>query len=291
MAHVDTTAPDGSARQGPAPIDVMTRTPSTGRFVRVITNSPLYPAALVIAVICFWQFVIAHGLIGSLPTRYIGSPSGIWSSFVSLARNGYQGTSLWVETYSSLIRVLLGFAIGAVIAIPLGILMGLYEPIGRLLAPIFNFLRPIPALAFIPVVIIWFGIGQTGRIVVIATTAFLYSVIGVVEGVRSVPQSYLRVAKNYQLSRRTTILHVVFPAALPQIIVGLRTGMALAWAVVVAAELIAAQHGLGYMIENASTFFRVNTVYVGITIIGIIGVAIEAIFALVNRRLLHWVGR
>ena len=152
-------------------------------------------------------------------------------------------------------------------------------------------MRPIPALAFIPVVIIWFGIGQTGRIVVIATTAFLYSVMGVVAGVRSVPQSYLRVAKNYQLSRRTTILRVVCPAALPQMLIGLRTGMALAWAVVVAAELIAAQHGLGYMIENASTFFRVNTVYVGITIIGIIGVGIEAIFALVNHRLLHWVGR
>lgn len=256
-----------------------------------VMNSPLYPALLVVAVLCVWQFIVARGLIPGVPTRYVGSPSGTWDALVTLARHGYQGSSLATEVSASVIRVLLGFAIGAGIAIPVGLLMGTYRPIGSLLRPIFSFLRPIPALAFIPVVIIWFGIGQTGRIVVISTTAFLYAVLGVVAGVQDVPRSYLRTAANFQLSKTRTLATVIFPAALPQIIIGLRTGMALAWAVVVAAELIAAQHGLGYMIENASTFFEVNVVYVGIALIGLIGVIIEFFFAMVSRRVLHWVGQ
>ncbi|MDA8185283.1 MAG: ABC transporter permease [Actinomycetota bacterium] len=261
------------------------------RLLSLLINSPAYPALLVIAAICIWQFVVAKGLVPGVPTRYIGSPTGTWDAFVHLANKGYLGSSLWQEVSASLIRVLLGFAIGAGIAIPFGMAMGMYPSVGKLFGPIFSFLRPIPALAFIPVVIIWFGIGQTGRIFVIATTAFLYAVLGVLGGVQHVPQAYLRAARNYHLSRRRTLLYVVLPAALPEIMVGLRTGMALAWAVVVAAELIAAQHGLGYMIENASTFFEVNVVYVGIAIIGAIGVLIELGFALASKRLLHWVGR
>ena len=130
MQLVDTAAPGGGAGQRSTSTDAVTgaaqRAISTGRLVKALINSPLYPAALVIAAVCFWQFVIARGVIGGLPTRYIGSPSGVWSSFVSLTRNGYQGSSLWVETYSSLVRVLLGFGIGAAVAIPLGTLMGLY---------------------------------------------------------------------------------------------------------------------------------------------------------------------
>lgn len=261
------------------------------RVWKKIMNTPIYPLLLVILALVFWQYVVAKGLIPGIPTKYIGSPSGIWDAFVSLVRNGYQGSSLWTEVSASLIRVFLGYAIGVCIAIPLGLWMGTYDPIGKLLGPIFGFLRPIPALAFIPAVIIWFGIGQTGRLVVIAVTSFLYAEIGVVAGVHAVPNAYHRVVANYQLSRPRAMLTVILPAALPDIFVGLRTAMALAWAVVIAAELIAAQHGLGYMIENASTFFEINIVYVGIAIIGIVGVLMEIIFSMASKKVLHWQGR
>lgn len=261
------------------------------RWFAILMNTPIYPALLVIAVLCFWQFVVAPGLLPGVPTRYVGSPLGAWHSFIQLSHDGYQYTSLWGEISASLVRILLGFAIGAGAAMPVGLLMGMYDPIGKLVGPVLGFLRPIPALAFIPVVVIWFGIGQTGRITVIAITAFLYTVLGVNAGVRDVPKSYLQAAANFRIPRIRTLRSVVFPAALPQIMTGLRTGMAISWAVVVAAELIAAQQGLGYMIENASTFFQVNVVYVGIALIGVIGVLMEVAFAFLSRRILHWVGK
>lgn len=267
------------------------RSPRSPRWFAVLMNTPIYPALLVVAAFCFWQFVVARGLIPGVPTRYIGSPAGAWQAFLKLSHDGYQESSLWSEISASLVRVLLGFAIGAGAAIPIGLLMGMYDPIGKLIGPVLGFLRPIPALAFIPVVVIWFGIGQTGRITVIAITAFLYAVLGANAGVRDVPKSYWRTAANFQLPRVRTLASVVFPAALPQIITGLRTGMAISWAVVVAAELIAAQQGLGYMIQSASTFFQINTVYVGIALIGIIGVLMEFAFALLSRRVLHWMGK
>lgn len=254
-------------------------------------DSPLYPTLLFVAVIVFWQYVLVRGLIPFVPTRYIGSPSGILHSFIKLWNKGYQGIPLIDEITSSLTRVLLGFFIGAVIATPLGLFMGHNKFIGRLFGPLFGFLRPVPALAFIPVMLIWFGIGNVGRIVLIAMTAFLYIVLATSAGVAAVPKAYLRAAHNYQLSSIRTLFSIILPASLPSILIGFRTGMALSWAVVVAAEMIAAQEGLGYMIKDAATFFRIDVVYVGIILIGIIGVFLDWIFTLAQRRVLHWVGQ
>lgn len=254
-------------------------------------DSPLYPALLFIFVILFWQEVLTRGLIPFVPKTYIGSPSGILQSFEELWNKGYQGTPLIDEITSSLTRVLLGFFIGALIATPLGLLMGHNKFVGRLFGPFFSFLRPVPALAFIPVILIWFGIGGVGRIVLIAMTAFLYIVLATSAGVAAVPKAYLRAAHNYQLSPIRILFSIILPASFPSILIGFRTGMALSWAVVVAAELIAAQEGLGYMIKDAATFFRIDVVYVGIILIGIIGVALDWIFTVVQRRVLHWVGQ
>ncbi len=258
---------------------------------RLYRNSPLYPLTFAAVLLLTWQFVIARYGFPGVPVRYLGSPLGAGEAFVRLLLHGYSGNPLWVQIMASVLRVVTGFLIGASVALPLGLLMGYYPAVGNLIAPVLNFLRPIPALAFIPVATIWFGTGETAKIVVIAMTGFLYIVLGSWLGVRSVPQDYLRAARNYNLSPVRLLRLVVMPSALPHIMTSLRTGMALCWAVVVAAELIAAQQGLGFLIEDASTFFKINTVYVGIAIIGLIGILIEFIFAAVERRLLHWVGR
>lgn len=254
-------------------------------------DSPFYPALLFIAIVLFWQYILAPGLLPFVPTKYIGSPAGILESFRSLLAQGYQGTSLLTEITSSLFRVMAGFCIGALIGTPLGLLMGYNKFVGRLFGPFFSFLRPVPALAFIPIMLIWFGISDVGRIGLIAMTSFLYIVLATSAGVSAIPQAYFRAARNYQLSPWRTLFSIVLPASFPSILIGFRTGMALSWAVVVAAELIAAQNGLGYMIMDASTFFRINVVYVGVILIGVIGVALDLLFSLLQQRALHWLGK
>lgn len=264
-------------------------TPLRERNRHLFRDSPFYPGLLLVFIIVFWQFVLPH--IPFLPSKYIGSPAGIARSFRELSSQGYEGVSLIDEIISSVRRVLIGFCIGAALATPIGLLMGYNKYIYRLLGPFFGFLRPVPALAFIPVILIWFGIGDVGRIVLISMTSFLYIVLATSEGVAAVPEAYLRAARNYRLSSTRTLLSIVLPASLPSILIGFRTGMALSWAVVVAAELIAAQEGLGYMIKDAATFFRINVVYVGIILIGIIGILLDWLFTIIQRRTLHWLSK
>ena len=249
------------------------------------------PLLLIVVVLLLWQFVMAKFGLFNIPTQYLGSPAGIGHAFGTLLHTGYNGRSLGFNIGISVFRVLVGFTIGACLALPLGLLMGSIKPVNRLFGPIFNFLRPIPALAFVPVVVIWFGIGETGKIFVIAATSFLYNILAASAAVSVIRADFLRAADNFHLSTFAKLRYVVLPAAMPQIVVGLRTAMALSWAVVVAAELVAAQHGLGYIIEYASTFFQINVVYVGIIFIGLIGAGMDLAFRLIDRYALHWVGK
>ena len=223
--------------------------------------------------------------------EYLGTPSGVWAAAVELAEKGYGGRGLFEHVRASLFRTVAGFAAAAVVGVPLGIVLGYNQRAGSFLLPIFGFLRPIPALAFVPIVVIWFGIGEFAKVFVIFMTAFLYVLLGSVSGVRSVANDYFRLSRNYHLSTFSTLFRIVLPSALPQIFVSLRTAMALSWAVVVASELIAAHVGLGYLIQSASQVYAINKVYVGVALIGLVGVSIDIVFQFAERRLLHWVGR
>jgi ABC-type nitrate/sulfonate/bicarbonate transport system permease component len=262
-----------------------------GVLYRLANGTPLPGIALAAVILLVWQFVTPVFNFTGVPVKYLGSPSGVWRAFLDVFQNGYDGTSFTQDILASLERVVVGFCIGATAALVLGTLMGYYQFIGRLLSPVLNFIRPIPALAFIPVVIIWFGIGETPKILVISFAAFIYAVLGVSSGIRSIPMQYMRIADNYGLNRRDRFFHVILPAALPHIVPGMRTAMALSWAVVVTAELIASQDGLGHIVIDASNFFNIDVVYVGIVFIGLIGFVMDLIFRLVIGRFLHWSGK
>jgi NitT/TauT family transport system permease protein len=251
----------------------------------------LPPLSVVILVLLAWQYLIPLGIVPGVRAQYLGTPSGIAEAAIELARSGYGGYGLFEHVRASLFRTMAGFLIAASIGVPLGIVLGYNQRLGAFLLPIFGFLRPIPALAFIPIVVIWFGIGEFAKVFVIFMTAFLYVLLGSVSGVRSVPADYFRLSRNYHLSTWSTLFRVVLPSALPEIFVSLRTAMALSWAVVVASELIAAQVGLGYLIQSASQVYAINKVYVGVALIGLVGVSIDMVFLFVERRMLHWVGR
>jgi NitT/TauT family transport system permease protein len=188
------------------------------------------------------------------------------------------------------VRALGGFSLAVLIGIPVGLLIGYSWIISAVLAPIFAFLRPIPAIAFIPLVILYFGIGETSKIAVVFMTSMLYLILNVAEGVKSVPRNLIRVAENLGVSRWQIFTSVIFPGALPSIMTGIKVATAVSWALVVAAELVAAQEGLGYIIMDSSTFFRINYIYIGIALIGLIGLALERLETLLQRRYIHWVG-
>jgi taurine transport system permease protein len=278
-----------TATQTPSVATAATASPPRhrGTWRRRLTTS--WPAfALVIIVLLIWQFVLTRGPYLGVPPQYLGSPAGIATQFVELFTKGYTDVPLWQHFMASIGRTLAGVFMATIIGVPLGLAIGLNPFLDRLLGPIIGFLRPIPALAWIPIVVIWLGIGEESKIFVIFMSSLLFVTTGASLGVHAVPNDYYLVARNYGLTRWGLLRHVVLPPAMPQVLAGMRTALTIGWAVVVAAELIGASQGLGYMIRNASQVFDVNTVYVGILLIGIVGVAFEYGFRHVERKLLHW---
>jgi len=247
-----------------------------------------FRAIPVAALIAIWWLVVALGLVTDAT---VVSPQSLTERFVVLLDKGYQGVPLGQQVLASMLRTLAGFIAAAALGVPVGLMMGMSKTARWLLSPLFALVRPIPAIAFIPLFIIWFGIGEFPKVLVIFLSSFLYITVSTEAAVYSIPIGWQRVALNMGAGRLTLFRRVIFPAALPGIITGLRIGLALSWALVVAAELIGAQRGLGFMIMDASVFFRVEDVYIGIILIGVIGLALNGLLTLLERRVCHWIGK
>lgn len=235
-----------------------------------------------------WLLVTNSGLVE--PT-YLPSPEALLHTFSRLARNGYMGVPLWRHIEISLFRALSGFCLGVAIGVPTGLLTGYVSAADAVVSPIMAFLRPIPPIAFIPMVVLYFGLGETGKVVLITVTAFNYMHVNAHSGAMHVNVAYLRAAKTLGLSRGQMFRKIVFPAALPSIFTGLKVAMALSWAVVVAAELVGAQQGLGFMISNAAQMFQIPVVFIGIALIGLIGLALNVMLGAAEAHIVHWKGR
>ena len=235
-----------------------------------------------------WYVITALDLVD---TDFLTPPVKIAEEFWRLLSEPYAGSSLYVHFGASLSRALLGFFLAIVLAVPLGLLMGMNRIIFTIFNPLFSLLRPIPTIAFIPLMILWFGIGETSKILIILVSAFLFIVLNTYQGVLQIPMGYRRVAENLGTKPWQLFWWVILPASAPSIMTGVKTGLAISWAVVVAAELIAAQQGLGYMIMDAATFFRIPIVYIGVLLIGIVGFLLEGAVTLTESKVIHWRGR
>lgn len=222
---------------------------------------------------------------------WLPSPEAVLSRLSDIARNGYQNTSLWEHLGASLGRVLLGFVLGAVVGIPLGYAMGLSNWFRGWFDPIVEFMRPVPPLALIPLVIIWFGIWETGKIVLLFLAALWIMTIAARSGVSGVRISKIHAAYSLGASKWQIMRHVIIPNSLPDIFTGARVAMGVCWGTVVAAELVAAQKGAGMMIIAASKFQLTDIVVMGIILIGIIGYGIDILMRMAERVLVPWKGR
>lgn len=254
---------------------------------RVMPSSVI--SAVSIAVLIVVWTIASYS--GALPSGYLPTPVELFREGVVLLRDGYKGISIYQHIGISLFRTLAGFSIGVLIGVPLGLLSGFSRVGNAIASPIMAFVRPIPPIAFIPMAVLYFGLGEMGKIVLIAWTSFNYVHVNTHAGASNIPIAYLRAAKSLGLTKRQLFFRIVFPASIPSIFTGLKVAMALSWAVVVAAELTGAQSGLGYMIADAAFTFAIPTVFIGIALIGMIGLCLNFCINLLESRLVHWRGR
>ncbi len=219
-------------------------------------------------------------------SKIFPTPRKVVEGTLELARDG----SLWQHIGASLMRVGAGFGIAVAFAIPLGLWMGRVHGAFVTLNPIFQILRPISPIAWIPISILWFGVGNASPIYLIFIASVFPMIVQTTVGVHTIEKRFLRAADNFDAPRGKFFLQVVLPATLPQIITGMRIGLGVAWLVVVAAEMIALRSGLGYMIMDArNAGNRYELVVAGMIIIGLIGLALDGIMRLLEgMKIVRW---
>ncbi len=222
---------------------------------------------------------------------WLPAPEQVWRQLVTIATDGYQNVTLAEHLGFSLWRVVVGFLLGAIVGIPLGYAMGLSDWFRGWFDPIVEFMRPVPPLALIPLVIIWFGIGETGKVILLFLAALWIMAIAARSGVSGVNITKIHAAYSLGASKWQILRRVIVPNSLPEIFTGARVAMGVCWGTVVAAELVAAEKGIGKMIVAASKFQATDIVIMGIILIGIVGFAIDVGIRQLEKWLVPWKGR
>ncbi len=242
----------------------------------------------VLALLVLWWAVTAAGLIKPL---FLPSPQAVAQRFLRVLEEGFGGVSLWNHTVASLWRVFASFLLACLTAIPVGIAMGVSRWARGIFDPPIEFYRPIPPLAYLPLTVIWFGIEELQKIVLIYLAIFAPMALSARAGVRSVAIEQIHAAYSMGASRGQVILHVVLPAALPEILTGMRIGIGFGWTTLVAAEIVAAKAGLGSMVWNAAEFLVTEVVIMGIVIIGAIAWAFDLLMRRIEAWAVPWKGK
>jgi taurine transport system permease protein len=222
---------------------------------------------------------------------WLPSPEKVWTRLIDTIHNGYQNFSLFEHLYWSLYRVIIGFILGSLVGIPLGYAMGLSNWFRGWFDPIVEFMRPVPPLALIPLVIIWAGIGESGKIILLFLAALWIMAIAARAGASGVNITKVHAAYSLGASKWQILRHVIIPNSLPEIFTGARVAMGVCWGTVVAAELVAAEKGAGMMIMVASRFQLTDLVIMGILLIGVIGFMIDVLMRKAETWLIPWKGK
>jgi taurine transport system permease protein len=245
-------------------------------------------AVVIVLLIGFWAFVTYAGYIKPL---FLPSPMGVVGAFVDVIKEGFTGASFWEHVWVSTLRVFGAFLLACVIGIPLGIAMGM-SPVARgIFDPPIEFYRPIPPLAYLPLMIIWFGIDELSKVLLIFSSVLAPMVLGARAGVKSAAIEQIHAAYSFGATRWQVIRMVVLPAAMPEIFTAMRVGIGFGWTTLVAAEMVAATSGLGYMVLSASRFLQTPIVIMGIVVIAAIAYAFDHLVRFVERRVVPWKGR
>ena len=250
-------------------------------------RSRLSSLALIVApwllLLALWYAVRASGLVNP---SLVPAPHEVAAKFIELSRD-----RLWLDIWMSTQRVFIGVALGILLAVPVGFCLGWYKGLRSFIDPVINFFRALPPIALIPLVIVYFGIGEVAKTVILFYASFFAGVIVMYEGIAQISPIFIRVARTLGANDAEIFAKVIVPLTIPHILTAIRVALGVAWATLVASELIAAQQGLGALIQNASSFFQLDIIYVGIICIGLIALLMDLALRLLSRRLVAWQDR
>jgi taurine transport system permease protein len=242
-----------------------------------------------IAILLFvWWLVTAMGWVKPL---FVPAPQTIVQRFIVICGEGFTGTPLWSHILISTERVFGAFLLACVIGIPLGLAMGISPLIRGIFDPPIEFYRPIPPLAYLPLMIIWFGIGETSKVLLIFLSVFAPVALGARAGVRSAAIEQIHAAYSFGATRWQVLQHIILPSAMPEILTAMRIGIGFGWTTLVAAEMVAATKGIGYMVLAASQFLQTAIVIMGIVIIAAIAYLFDLLMRFIERKVVPWKGK
>nr|WP_173813042.1 ABC transporter permease subunit [Dendrosporobacter quercicolus]NSL49825.1 ABC transporter permease subunit [Dendrosporobacter quercicolus DSM 1736]SDN10421.1 taurine transport system permease protein [Dendrosporobacter quercicolus] len=260
-----------------------------GRVIRKqVTAERLLTCITMISLLLLWLIVTELKLFTDV---VVPSPQKVLRSFWEIAHNGYKENSLLRHLGDSMIRLLGSFLLVLITAIPLGLISGYNSKIRAIFDPLIEFYRPLPPLAYYTLLVLWMGIDNASKIALLYLAGFAPVYIACMSGVKKIRPDYIRGAYTLGASSRQVFFHVVFPACLPDIFVGLRTALGVAYTTLVAAEMVAAVTGIGWMVLDASKFLKSEVIFVGIFIMGITGVFLDQVIRRIESKVVPWKGQ
>ena len=244
--------------------------------------------ASVLSVLVIWYLITALKIV---PSLFLPSPQAVWQKFLEVSQQGFMKATLWQHLAASISRVLQALVAAIAIGVPLGLWMGLNKWVRAVLDPLVELLRPIPPLAYLPLLVIWFGIGETTKVLLIFFSILAPVIISSTHGVLSHQLNRERAALSLGASQSQVFWHVILPTALPHILTGIRIGLGVGWSTLVASELVAADRGIGFMVQSAAQFLITDTVVLGIIVIAIVAVSFELFLRWLQKQLSPWYGQ
>jgi NitT/TauT family transport system permease protein len=236
-----------------------------------------------VLILALWYGVRESGFVNP---ALVPAPHQVFTKFLELAQ-GRLGQDVVMSTQ----RVFFGVALGVLVAVPVGFCLGWYRGVRSFMDPVINFFRALPPIALIPLVIVYFGIGESAKIAILFYASFFAGVIVMYEGIAQISPIYIKVARTLGATDLEIFRKVIVPLTVPHILTAVRVALGVAWATLVASELIAAQQGLGALIQNASSFFQLDIIYVGIICIGLIALVMDLLLRAATKRLVAWQDR
>ena len=236
----------------------------------------LYGTSTILLFIAAWY---AAAELDMINRTLLPSPGEVLSAFITMAISGELTEHVAISMY----RIGSGFALGLVTAIPLGLMIARIRLVRAFLEPILELIRPIPALAFLPLAILWFGVGEANKLFIMWFGTFFVIIVSVIEGVYNFDAVYLRVAKNLNANQMQMFVYVLLPGVVPFVLEGMRQAVATAFRIIVSAEMIAAQAGIGFLILNSALFYQTNRVIVGIIVLGFLGMTLDRLLIFITR--------
>jgi taurine transport system permease protein len=251
-------------------------------------SSGLLSLGTVLAVLALWYLATHRGWVKPL---FLPSPDAVWGQFVEVWSEGFADATLATHIGWSALRVFGAFSLAVLTALPVGIMMGVNRVVRGIFDPLVEFYRPLPPLAYLPLVVIWLGIDESSKIVLIYLAMFAPLALSARAGVKSVAIEQIHAAYSMGATRGQVLRHVIMPAALPEMLTGMRIAIGFGWTTLVAAEMVAATAGLGFMVLSASKFMATDVVIMGIFVIGAIALTFDLGMRWLERRLVPWKGR